>query len=117
MKASKFDYSAVNDISSCIEFGVAVSASDDSTCVIWDLRKPSYVRSAQVEFPAKMAAVSRTSGDFAVVSHPVDAGQNFSTLSLFTINGKHVASRRCEPPIDAVTFSAAPEVKFLRKAL
>jgi WD40 repeat protein len=39
---------AVNDISSCIEFGVAVSASDDATCIIWDLRKPSYVRSVQV---------------------------------------------------------------------
>lgn len=101
--------SAVNNISSCVEFGIAVSASDDATCVVWDLRKPSYVRSVQVEFPAKIVTISRTSGDFAVVSHPVEDGQKFSTLSLFTINGNTVATRNCEPPIDAITFSASPE--------
>jgi lysosomal-trafficking regulator len=62
-----------------------------------------------VELPAKHVSVSRTSGDFAVVSQPVDVDENFSTLSLFTINGNLVSSRRCEPPIDAVTFSTSPE--------
>ena len=102
---------AVNDIASCIEFGVCISASEDATCVVWDLRKPSYVRTVEVEYPAKLVAVSRSSGDFAVVSETnrVDAEPTFSTLFLFTVNGNLVSSHRCEPPINAVTFSAAPE--------
>jgi len=101
----------VNEIAPCLEFGVAVSASDDETCVIWDLRKPSYVRTVKTEFPAKLVAVSRTSGDFSVISGPTFATDNFSTMTLFTVNGSSVASQRCEPPVDSVTFSSSPGIR------
>ena len=93
---------AVNDIAPCIEFGLAVSASSDATSVIWDLRKPSYVRSVRIGLPAKLVAVSKTSGDFAVISESAqNASGNFSTLSLFTVNGTLVISffLSCQPQI------------------
>jgi WD40 repeat protein len=98
----------VNDISSSLEFGIFVSASDDKTCIIWNLRKPKYVKSVKTEFPAKQVCVSPTSGDFVVCSSP-PVENNFSALALFTINGNLVSSQKCEPPVDSITFSSSPE--------
>ena len=105
------------------EFGIALSASSDHTCIIWDMTKhqnyPSYVRTINIEGPAYLVDISKTSGDILLVNsrqgmkgtcdRGINISKSSSMLSLFTINGQKVMDRVCEPYISAAAFSSAPE--------
>ena len=115
---------AVTTLYTSSEFGIAITAAKDNTCVVWDMVKnqtfPTYVRTVELQTTPYLVQVSKTSGDFAVVTSDEDSsGHRFdfelmknadsSTLSLFTINGRKVAERVCEPAITSLAFSTTPE--------
>ncbi|XP_076442605.1 lysosomal-trafficking regulator-like isoform X2 [Babylonia areolata] len=90
----------------CKAFGVVVSGSEDSTAIIWDLNRLSYVRTvARHKAAVTVVAVSSTLGDVASVSH---LGMG-SELQVSTINGSPVGRCRCEAVINSLAYSTAPE--------
>lgn len=110
---------SILSIATCSEFSLMVSASSDNTCSIWDTTKcptyPTYIRTIVLTGPVYLVEISKTSGDIATVNAPPDKNEisTFqcvkSVLSLYSINGKKVAERTCEPQITALVFSTAPE--------
>ena len=106
---------SVLSISTCAEFGLMVSSSSDSSCVLWDTLNrpnyPSYGRAIRLSGAAYLVDTSRTSGDIAIVNRPNDEDEKCakSVLSLYSINGHKIGGRTCEPPITALAFSAAKE--------
>ena len=109
---------AVLSISHSSEFGIMAASSKDNIISIWDTVQhqsfPTYVRSINLNGPVHLAEISKTSGDIACVNATQEENKSNdesvkSILSLYTINGKKVASRSCEPKITALTFSNAPE--------
>ena len=109
---------SILSISHCSEFGIMTSSSKDNSITIWDTVQhqdfPTYVRSIILNGPVQLVEISKTSGDIACIntSEEGDKSNDESTksvLSLYSINGKEVASRSCEPKITALTFSSAPE--------
>ncbi|GAB6023119.1 hypothetical protein CHUAL_007205 [Chamberlinius hualienensis] len=98
----------VSAIHICKEFRIAVSASADATCIIWDLNhKLRYIRTINDhENVVTLVRVSETSGDIASVSNLHDGG---SVLMLHTINAAYIAKVKCKNIISSICFSCAPE--------
>ncbi|KAK3604703.1 hypothetical protein CHS0354_008265 [Potamilus streckersoni] len=97
---------AITSIVVCKPYSILVSASEDETCIIWDLNRLSYVRSIEGHRSGvKVIAVSDTMGDIASISN---CGMG-SYLQLHTVNAEHVATVKCEDSINCLTFSGAPE--------
>ncbi len=98
--------SRINGLELCPEFSVALSGSDDSTAVVWDLKSVCYVRSLPHEGPVTVVAISKTSGDLATVCFK---GESRSKLTLFSVNGVLAATQECESAVLSLCFSPAPE--------
>ncbi|XP_064599745.1 lysosomal-trafficking regulator-like [Liolophura sinensis] len=97
---------AVSSLQVCWPYSILVSASDDHTCIIWDLNRLTYVNSITSHRSAiKCVAVSDTLGDIASVS---DEGIG-SSLQLHTVNGEPILSTYCQQSINCVSFSSAAE--------
>ena len=95
--------SEVLSLTSCPEFGVTVSIGEDRSAVLWDLRHPQYIRTL-LRGTCTLCAISRTSGDIALVS----AGG--TAIGVFSVNGfPYVSESAVEPPVTSVTYSRAAE--------
>ena len=72
------------------EWSIAVSASTDNTCIIWDLNRMDYVRSFQTSATAVTSVLSicSVSGNIATVDH----GDSGYTLRLWSINAEPLVS-------------------------
>ena len=61
---------AISMMSVCKPFSILLTASLDTTAIIWDLNRLCYVRSLQDhKDPIQALAVSDTLGDIATASH------------------------------------------------
>lgn len=100
-------------------FGVIVTASQDGTCVIWDLNNLTYIRTIHHnnnKRSIELLTVSDTLGDIISISsnqQGISNGENASLpasiLYAHTINGVFVNSLRCRDKATAVCCSSAPE--------
>ncbi|KAJ8308471.1 hypothetical protein KUTeg_013345 [Tegillarca granosa] len=98
----------VNCLVVCKPYSILISASDDHTCIIWDLNRLCYVRSIDShKAGVKVVAISPTLGDIASCS-PQGMG---SRLDLHTVNAELVATKYCDDTINCLAFSSAPEGK------
>ncbi|KAL4238058.1 hypothetical protein ACF0H5_002769 [Mactra antiquata] len=97
---------AINSLVVCKPYSILVSASQDATCIIWDLNRLSYVRSIKGhKTGVEVLAVSETLGDIASASH---YGMGCH-LYLHTVNAEYVAMVTCEETINCLTYSTAAE--------
>ncbi|XP_053374768.1 lysosomal-trafficking regulator-like isoform X2 [Mercenaria mercenaria] len=97
---------AINSLVVCKPYSIMVSASQDATCIIWDLNRLSYVRSIKGhKSGVQVLAVSDTLGDIASASQ-YGMGSN---LYLHTVNAEYVAMATCEDTINCLTYSTAAE--------
>lgn len=110
----------VNAIQTSSEFGIAVTASEDKTVILWDMVKhqtyPTYIQTVEMPSTPYLADISKTSGTIVTVSADLnhaclqDLSQGDSSLiTLMTVNGVKIAERTVEPAVTALTQSAAPE--------
>ncbi|KAL4641356.1 lysosomal-trafficking regulator-like [Arapaima gigas] len=119
----------------CKPYSILISASDDGTCIIWDLNRfvnhspctpviPLSAFTSDSNFPihphrlchvqnltghkSPVSAVcaSETTGDIATVCDSVGGG---SDLRLWTVNGDLVGHVHCRETIRSVAFSNQPE--------
>ncbi|KAK7504327.1 hypothetical protein BaRGS_00004631, partial [Batillaria attramentaria] len=97
---------AVNVMQVCKAFGVVISGGQDTSIIIWDLNRLSYVRTLKDHQSAvRVIAVSPTLGDIASVSHTGGG----SRLWVHTINGREVGEHFCDSVITCLAYSSAPE--------
>lgn len=98
---------AVRCVAVCDNYSIAVSGSDDHTCIIWDLNRASFVRSLNHhEGPVTCVAISRTRGDIVSVCARSSGG---CVLRLWTINGKLVAAQETSAAITCICLTSVIE--------
>eukprot|EP00095_Tigriopus_kingsejongensis_P007226 snap_masked-scaffold1635_size32709-processed-gene-0.6 protein:Tk07226 transcript:snap_masked-scaffold1635_size32709-processed-gene-0.6-mRNA-1 annotation:"lysosomal-trafficking regulator-like" len=97
--------STVSHLEVCHEFGLLLSGSTDRSVILWDKEDSGLIRCLDLPGPLECLATSRTSGDIALSSGESSSSQ----LSLYTINGKLVASISVEPVLTSLCFSSCPE--------
>ncbi|XP_030854753.1 lysosomal-trafficking regulator isoform X2 [Strongylocentrotus purpuratus] len=94
----------------CRPYSILVSASQDGTCIIWDLNRLCYVRSLKDETKRggsiTAVAVSEVSGDIASAS---DVAAGVSELTLWSINADLIGRVFCHSRMLCLSFSTAPE--------
>ncbi|XP_063958609.1 lysosomal-trafficking regulator-like isoform X1 [Lytechinus pictus] len=105
----------------CRPYSILVSASQDGTCIIWDLNRLCYVRSLKDETKRGgsiiAVAVSEVSGDIASVSNVASADDlsmsltaaGVSELTLWSINADLIGRVFCHSQMLCLSFSNAPE--------
>ncbi|CAH1790633.1 unnamed protein product [Owenia fusiformis] len=97
---------AVTQLKICKPYSILVSASQDGTCIIWDLNRLSYVRDIRSHHNAvDELALSDTLGDIASVSRH----GNGSCLQLHTVNAEHVNTTYTEQKIICLCYSNLDE--------
>ncbi|XP_060592600.1 lysosomal-trafficking regulator-like [Ruditapes philippinarum] len=97
---------SINCLVVCKPYSIMVSASQDATCIIWDLNRLSYVRSIKGHRSGvQVLAVSDTLGDIASACQYGMGSQ----LYIHTVNGEYVAKVMCEETINCLTYSTAAE--------
>ncbi|KAI5717188.1 hypothetical protein M8J77_001555 [Diaphorina citri] len=100
----------VTDLYLCAGFSVAVSSSEDGTCLLWDINTIGYIREipcVDPNTPVSHVTMSETNGEIASVLQTTKTGG--SILRLHTINAQLITSLASELRITSVTFSNAPE--------
>jgi len=86
------------------EWSVILSGSLDSTCIIWDLNRLSYVRSLKNhDGPVTAVTISQNTGDIATVS------KEGHRLTLWSINGDECANAYTPEKILCIKFTAGIE--------
>uniref|UniRef100_UPI00358EB0E6 lysosomal-trafficking regulator-like isoform X2 n=1 Tax=Myxine glutinosa TaxID=7769 RepID=UPI00358EB0E6 len=91
----------------CKPFSVLVSASQDGTCILWDLNRLCYVQSlSDHKSPVNAISVSDTTGDVASACHSVGGG---SDLRLWTVNGDLIGHMHSPEAVCSLAFSNQPE--------
>ncbi|XP_043931740.1 lysosomal-trafficking regulator [Protopterus annectens] len=91
----------------CKPYSTLISASNDGTCIIWDLNRLCYVQSLTGhKSPVIAVSASETTGDIATVCDSVAGG---SDLRLWTVNGYLIGHVHCREIICSVAFSNQPE--------
>ncbi|XP_052057749.1 lysosomal-trafficking regulator-like isoform X2 [Mytilus californianus] len=97
----------ITQIVICKAYSIFVSASEDRTCIIWDLNRLSYVRSIEGHRQGvDVVAISPTAGDIASASRQ---GLG-SCLLLHSINGEYIDIYTSQDHvINCLAFSTAPE--------
>ncbi|XP_030854757.1 lysosomal-trafficking regulator isoform X6 [Strongylocentrotus purpuratus] len=104
----------------CRPYSILVSASQDGTCIIWDLNRLCYVRSLKDETKRggsiTAVAVSEVSGDIASASDVASADVSMfltaagvSELTLWSINADLIGRVFCHSRMLCLSFSTAPE--------
>jgi len=91
-------------------YSVIVSASEDRTCIVWDLNRLSFVRTLTLtgeaaEYPVSFVSVNNITGNIVVAAGPY--------LSVFTINGMLLASTKTGSDISAFTMTEAYWVDWM----
>uniref|UniRef100_A0A8D8QMF4 Lysosomal-trafficking regulator n=1 Tax=Cacopsylla melanoneura TaxID=428564 RepID=A0A8D8QMF4_9HEMI len=98
----------VTDLYLCANFSVAVSSSEDGTCLLWDINTIGYIREipcVDPNTPVSHITMSETNGELASVLQSTGG----SILRLHTINAQLITSLASDVRITSVTFSNAPE--------
>ncbi|CAG2229564.1 LYST [Mytilus edulis] len=97
----------ITQIVICKAYSIFVSASEDRSCIIWDLNRLSYVRSIEGhKYGVDVVAISPTAGDIASASRQ---GLG-SCLQLHSINGEYIDMYTSQDHvINCLAFSTAPE--------
>ncbi|KAM9477784.1 lysosomal-trafficking regulator isoform 2-T2 [Clarias gariepinus] len=91
----------------CKPYSIMISASQDGTCIIWDLNRLCYVQSLTGhKSPVNAVSASETTGDIATVCDSVGGG---SDLRMWTVNGDLIGHVHCRENICSVAFSNQPE--------
>uniref|UniRef100_A0A8C9RJI1 Lysosomal trafficking regulator n=1 Tax=Scleropages formosus TaxID=113540 RepID=A0A8C9RJI1_SCLFO len=91
----------------CKPYSILISASNDGTCIIWDLNRLCHVQNLTGhKSPVTAVSASETTGDIATVCDSVGGG---SDLRLWTVNGDLVGHVHCRETICSVAFSNQPE--------
>uniref|UniRef100_A0A8C4N483 BEACH domain-containing protein n=1 Tax=Eptatretus burgeri TaxID=7764 RepID=A0A8C4N483_EPTBU len=91
----------------CKPFSILVSASQDGTCILWDLNRLCYVQSLMDhKSPVNAISVSDTTGDIASACHSVGGG---SDLRLWTVNGDLIGHMHSPEAVCSLAFSNQPE--------
>jgi len=100
----------------CKVWSVIVSGGCDGKVIIWDLNRLSYIRTLKYHRSAiSCIAISPTTGDIVSVdtgTEPVEGekrSRQVSTLCLWTINGRFVASTTCPERVNCVTLTHGTE--------
>lgn len=106
---------SITCIELCQAFSIVVSGSCDTTAIIWDLNRLSYVKYLEHFNKVSAVSISRTTGDIVTVSHTMSYISEESTveegsvMNMWTVNGKFIGQVTCEHMINCLEFSAAPE--------
>ena len=77
----------INSISICVAFSIISTASDDCTCIIWDLNSKSYCRTLYGH-PSSVSntSISKQTGEIVTIC-ALNEQERQSQLRLWTING------------------------------
>ncbi|XP_071834039.1 lysosomal-trafficking regulator-like isoform X3 [Apostichopus japonicus] len=115
LKASLYGHTgAITAVRVCRPYSILVSASQDGTCIIWDLNRLCYVRSLCNKTgpisPVTTVEVSDVSGDIASVTNTQHGGLNSSSseLTLWSINARIIGRVTSESTILCLAFSLSP---------
>ncbi|PIK55129.1 putative lysosomal-trafficking regulator isoform X2 [Apostichopus japonicus] len=115
LKASLYGHTgAITAVRVCRPYSILVSASQDGTCIIWDLNRLCYVRSLCNKTgpisPVTTVEVSDVSGDIASVTNTQRGGLNSSSseLTLWSINARIIGRVTSESTILCLAFSLSP---------
>ncbi|XP_048862942.1 lysosomal-trafficking regulator isoform X4 [Brienomyrus brachyistius] len=91
----------------CKPYSILISASEDGTCILWDLNRLCHVQNLTGhKSPISAVSASETTGDIATVCDSVGGG---SDLRLWTVNGDLIGHVHCREIICSVAFSNQPE--------
>uniref|UniRef100_A0A3B3QSJ6 Lysosomal trafficking regulator n=1 Tax=Paramormyrops kingsleyae TaxID=1676925 RepID=A0A3B3QSJ6_9TELE len=91
----------------CKPYSILISASEDGTCILWDLNRLCHVQNLMGhKSPISAVSASETTGDIATVCDSVGGG---SDLRLWTVNGDLIGHVHCREIICSVAFSNQPE--------
>eukprot|EP01114_Cavostelium_apophysatum_P014246 TRINITY_DN3646_c0_g1_i2.p1 TRINITY_DN3646_c0_g1~~TRINITY_DN3646_c0_g1_i2.p1 ORF type:complete len:2996 (+),score=922.89 TRINITY_DN3646_c0_g1_i2:247-9234(+) len=97
---------AITCVCLSLEWSIIVSGSKDSTCIVWDLNRLSYVRSLfDHEGTVTCAAISPNTGNIVTVA----TTKKGSTIRLWSVNGDLLASNPLPDKVQCVKFTKGTE--------
>lgn len=89
------------------EYNIIASASDDCTCILWDISRLKYIETLRHSSPVGNVCISSVSGNIITVEKVPPHGKPLR-MHLWNINGKHLAQVDTEAPITCLQMTSYP---------